>query len=170
MATIEELVAKILKEILEYQRINNIVNKCVTNTQMLYNMMSDFGIKNIKVEAIIAIRPPDLELPQIKICCGHLVIMVDDVLIEPSYDIYSMTNNYVRNVKDLVDYLKDYYKPDELKEKLQFAIYNYLHFKKIADNINNRIEYDGGEYYEKLRDHLADKLTDYLGVRTVIMA
>lgn len=166
----ELLVAKIILEMREYQRINNIVNKCVTNTQLLYDMMSDFGIKNIKVEAVIAIRPPDLEIPQVKICAGHLVIICDDVIIDPSYEIYSMPNKlYVHNIKELLEYLKadnDIQSQNTLKKSIEYCIDHHLRFKKFANEINNGVKY-GGDYYSKLEKYLLDKFKDKIGLESI---
>lgn len=167
----ELLVAKIVLEMREYQRINNIVNKCVTNTQLLYDMMSDFGIKNIKVDAVIAIRPPDLEIPQVKICAGHLVIMIDDVLIDPSYEIYSMPNKlYVHNIKELSEYLKSYndiQSQNTLKNSIEYCIDHHLRFKTHANKINNGIKYADDDYYSKLKKHLLHKFKDYIGLEQI---
>lgn len=166
----EKLLGKIVLEILEYQKLNNIVNKCMTNTQLLYDIMSNFGIKNIKVEAVIAISPPTVENPILTVCAGHLVLMVGDVLTEASYDIYSMPNKvYTRNTKELLDHIKTEHTKNPLTTDLNrlhndihFCIDTHLHFKTISDNINNGVKY-GGDYYRELKNHILYKFKDYIG-------
>jgi hypothetical protein len=142
----------------EFQKNNNIKKQCVTNAQYLYDCirmsMSD---TNVKVKSVLVFSN-DLELQRSVIVGAHLVVILDnDNIIDPSYDIYCLQNvSYFDNIKDLMDIFDDKSK-EMIKKNLDIKklINGHLRFIKFADQINNgKCLVSGKKYYNDQADYI----------------
>lgn len=128
-------IRKCLELMLKYQKENNITKECLTNVQYVYDMFKCNINGYFTFEAIpvmcIGIRGNDVIIVK-----GHLVLKLEDRIIDPSYEICSMDNvRYYDNIKTFFDALS-------LNEALQDfvrkdVVTTFLTFKSFADQINS---------------------------------
>jgi len=125
----EEKIGKIVKLMREYQSKNGIKKACVTNTQYLYNKIVGYTDSKVRVIPVIVISN---EKGKTKIVI-HLVVSVDEeLIIDPSYDVYRLKNKkYYVNIKDFICNVGN--KTEEIVKKI---ISEYIDFKKISERIN----------------------------------
>ena len=137
---------KVCKIMYDYQQKNNIKNECMTNTTIMYDYLKSIGIKDVKIKSVIVTGFRN-KIPVIVM--GHLVVDIgNDNLIECSYDVCIIEDAYYfDNVKNLF-YVRPNISPDDKKKLIK----DVLHFKKIADRINNGefLIISGKTYHEQL--------------------
>ena len=68
----------------EYQKLNNSKGKCVSNVQYLFDSMVASGYKNVKVVPTICVSNLTNKL------FIHLIVIRDDVIFDPSYEVASI--------------------------------------------------------------------------------
>ena len=85
------LISNIILSMREFQKENNVKKQCVTNSQYLYDCIKHNSSKtNIKVKAVLVFSSDDDTNIGVLVT-GHLVVVLDDdVLIDPSYDIFCL--------------------------------------------------------------------------------
>ena len=131
------MISNIILSMREFQEKNYIKNQCITNTQYLYDCIKQNSIINVKVKAIFAFSRDD-ETDTTIFVGGHLVVVLDDdTIIDPSYDIFCLKNIlYFVNIKELMDIFDD---KDYLKTKVDIKkiVLDHITFMKYADQINN---------------------------------
>jgi hypothetical protein len=92
---------------------------------------------NVKIKAVFVFSNNEEEDTYI-IVGGHLVVILDDeTIIDPSYDIYCLKNkSYFDNIKDIVNIFNN---KVELKKKIDIKklICDHIKFMKISEQINN---------------------------------
>ena len=143
-------VAQIVLLMREYQEQNNIKNNCSTNTQYLYDCITkNFPKTNVKACAVIVVSNNI-------IVAGHLAILLDDnIIIEPSNDIFIKTNKLYYN--NLNIFLKEYNYID--KDFLKDICNKYLDFVKLSNKINKgSILINDKDYYDSQADYIENKL------------
>jgi hypothetical protein len=149
------LIANIILSMREYQKENNIKNQCVTNAQYLYDIIKTNSNSNVKTKAVFVFSHNNEEDTNIFVS-GHLIVILnDETIIEPSYDIFCLKNiSYFDNIKDLVNIFDDKVK---LKSKIDIKklICDHIHFMKLSDQINN------GELIITEKNHY-NKQADYI--------
>ena len=140
------LATLVLNLMYEYQEKHNITKECITNAQYLFDTLK-FSKVNVKVVAkyVICIGKDKV----ISTFPGHLVLMVYDKIIEPSFEVGQFDNRqYYDNI---VDFMKDSDKilsivncktmfNDKIIDSKNIK-YNslkaYLEFVNFANDINN---------------------------------
>ena len=132
------LVANIILSMREFQKENNIRKQCLTNSQYLYDIIKmNFSSSNVKTKAVLVFSGDD-EANVGTIVGGHLVVILgDETVIEPSYDIFCLKNkSYFDNIKDFMDAFVD---KVELKNRLDVKkiVSEHISFMKFAEQINN---------------------------------
>lgn len=146
METVKEI---ILFPMLEYQKSNNIKGQCITNVQFLYDRITKNSKHiNPKARAVICFyNDHDIKA---SIFIVHMVIIINDEVVDPSFEIYSKEGvKYFDNWSTLEYNIKI---PDNLKHGL---LSNLLKFIKLSDEINN-----GGliitdkDFYNKQADYI----------------
>lgn len=156
----EAIISQIIIEMREYQKNKNIKNQCVTNVSFLYNTISGFGIKNIKAKSAICVYFDDNE-KIIRIVAGHMLLLVDEIIIEPSYDIYCLSGiKYFYTIKKFMNYIKNnnYFSIEDTTFDLKYVIEHVTHFKKFETTINGGGVIYGESYYTELENHILDKM------------
>ena len=121
----------------EYQKENNITKQCITNSQYLYDIIKMNSSNNVKTKAVFVFSDKNEEDACIFIS-GHLVVVLDDdTMIDPSYDIFCLKNtSYFDNIKDLMNIFDDKVLV-KTKFDIKKIIRDHIHFMKIAEQINN---------------------------------
>lgn len=159
------LLANIILSMREYQEKECIKNKCVTNSQYLYNFIKKISSStNVTVKAVIVLSH-DKELDTTTCVGGHLVVILDDnteeeTIIDASYDVFSLKNKlYFDNIKDFMHILKK-----EDKYLFKKSICDFIEFIKIADKINNgELLNSDKQFYNNQRDYI-EKLYNLNGL------
>ena len=135
----EIFISNIVLSMREFQKNNGIKKQCVTNTQYLYDIIKMNNINNVKAKAVFVFSSDD-DTDTGVFVGGHLVVILDDeTIIEPSYDIFCLKNkSYFDNIKDLMDMFNDNDKVN-LKSRLDIKkiVCDHIHFIKLAEQINN---------------------------------
>lgn len=131
------LISNIILSMREFQKENNIKKQCVTNVQYLCDTIKMNTRGNVKAKAVLVFSS-DNETETAIFVGGHLVVVLDDdTIIDPSYDIFCLKNkSYFDNIKDLVDMFDN---KVQLKSKIDIKklVCDHIHFMKLADQINN---------------------------------
>ena len=139
----------------EYQRVNNIKGKCVTNTQYLHTAMKKIGVGNsFKAEAVIVLSDDIENLT--KIFAGHVVVTLDNTaMVDPSYEIFSLKDKkYFYTIKEFMDYVNLYSDEDKERFNIKKIIKHYMRFRVYADEINCGNFVSNKKYYEDLDYYL----------------
>jgi hypothetical protein len=158
--TQELVLANTILYMREYQHLHNIKKQCITNTQFVYDILSlRYGTDRIKATAVIVIGED--EQGRNYICDGHMVILFDETIIDPSYELYSLKNKkYFSTIANYKSYIS--YAQDET-EKYKNTIKQHLTFRKLAEEINS-----GGfvivdkTYYIQLTDYIDKQITEMI--------
>jgi hypothetical protein len=129
------LISNTVLSMREFQKKNCIKNQCVTNCQYLYDIIKKNFTNNAIVKPVLVISY-DTEIDTHTCIGGHLVIDLDgdnETIIDPSYDIFSSKNkSYFYKIKDFMDSFNH-----DDKSKFKKCISDFIHFTKIAQEINN---------------------------------
>jgi hypothetical protein len=148
---------KMISLMRDYQKMHNIKGQCGTNSMYLVDNLRNFGF-NAKVQPVIVVSTSS---DSIVVNSGHLVVIYNNVLLEPSYEIYSLkTKHYCFNVKEFIDLVKQYKLENIItNDKTKEFIKNYLSFCNLAKQINE------GEFLiadRKFYDDQADYVEKYM--------
>ena len=97
----EEHIGCIVLAMRDYQKQNDIKAQCFTNCQYLYDNLKALNTNNeIEIKPVIAVSKEIIEgIPIIKLI-SHLVIRIDDVLIDPSFEVFSLSPIYFDSIKE----------------------------------------------------------------------
>jgi hypothetical protein len=149
------LIANIINKMRQYQKENNIKRQCITNTQFLYHLIKDNSNSKVEVKAVIVYGTNEEE-DALVVVEGHLVIIIDDdVMIDPSYDVFNIkNNNYCYTFKEFIKVFNDI---KILKETLDVKkmIQTHINFTGYANDINNDIfTITEREHYDKQADFI----------------
>jgi hypothetical protein len=146
---------EIILQMREYQRVNNIKGKCVTNTQYLHTTMKKIGVGNsFKAEAVITVSNEGDSVT--KICAGHIVITLDNTaMVDSSYDVFSLPDKkYFYTIKEFMDFVNLYSEEDRSHFNIKKIIKHYMRFRFYADEINRGNFVSDKQYYEELDYYL----------------
>lgn len=126
----------LITEMYKYQKRRGIVKKCIDNTQFALDCIKEsYPGANVKATAIL-MTSFDPDEGHMRVCGGHLVILVDDNhILDPSYETSSAPNN--RYFKTLSALLEAYPKVKNDKALLANTIKLFFDFSKFAERINN---------------------------------
>jgi hypothetical protein len=154
---IENKIQLFIKHMIEYQKNNNIKGQCITNAQYLYDYINhNFPNINPKAKAVVCLGNDNEN--NITKCICHMVIMIDDIIYDPSYEIISLNDiYYFGNMKSFSSYIKKIpLFPEDIYLK---TVSNFIEFIKLADKIN-----EGGllvcdkDFYNNQADYVEKKM------------
>jgi len=144
---LEELAALYLISVMNtYQQEHKITNQCLTNAQLLYTSVRDsFPTCDIKVVPACAvfISPVDHKP---KLNSGHVVVMINGNIYDPSFEITSQDPTYLLHMK----VVGVHFKLLSVKTK-RLIINNWLEFTTNATRMNANPPYplvSKKEYYD----------------------
>jgi len=156
-------ISKICRVMREYQKMNNTIEMCMTNTQTLYDIIkASFPDVDVKAKAVICCNTIDANAddhdrtPILKQTI-HLMIIADGVYYEPSYELYSSRDiQYFSSIKNLLEgVIPNTLIKDNLKDTLQ----SFLRFVEHEHNINNGdFLITDKDYYNNQLDYIQSKL------------
>jgi hypothetical protein len=143
---------------LEYQKENNIKQKCGDNTQYLIKKFHNYlNLVNAKVVPVIFVGF-DVENNKHCICGEHLVIELEGAIVECSYEFTKF--QYPQYFKTCKAFFENYL--DVTKECKSKVIKGILKFQQDADKINSSLttEYyhcSDRDYYKKQSEYVNKK-------------
>ena len=154
----------IINYMLEFQRINGIVSECMTNVQILYdivnsnvNQFKDGTKYDIKVKPYIVLSSDDV----CKIVSQHVILDINGLRIDPSYETTSLKNRiYFKDFKEFMDHLSDNSKKllDESFD-LKTILEGYVNSVNISERMNKgEFMISNKQYYDNQFDYIAKKL------------
>jgi len=138
-----------LERIYDYQKVNNIKNQCVTNSQILYQYINSNKLGICSCVAVIAVCK--INSNHLNICCPHFVIEFNNEIIDPSLEIKILPNNiYYKNYSTFINETFGIDYAGEYSKKKYEKMFNK--FQKLATKINttNKLNRLNTEYYENL--------------------
>lgn len=130
-------IAYIIIKMREYQKNNDVKRQCITNAQYLYDILKINKFKNsIQARAVLLVSVDD-EKDITIINNAHMVVVIDDVLYDPSYETFNLKNKmYFFNVKD---FIQKCVFDESHKDVMRDMIKSFLKIKEFEKEIN-----DGG--------------------------
>jgi hypothetical protein len=149
-------VSEIILGIREYQEVNKIKEKCITNTQYLHTTMKKIGVANSFKAVAVITASYDKDNNVTKIFAGHMVLTMDETLmIDPSYEVFSLPQKtYFYTIKELTDFISLFKKEVRGGFNLKEIVTTFMRFRKYADAINNGEFVSDEKYYEELENYL----------------
>ena len=120
--------SSVLKLMHKFQNLNNINKNCITNTKYLYDNLI-YNFPELPARAVVVICITGIRTIM------HMVVMVNDTIYDPSYDIFSLKDvKYFNNVKQYLDHIT----PESRKILGKKIIETFIEFTKYANLINNK--------------------------------
>lgn len=149
----EKNLSNVMDLMKEYQKINHIEKQCITNCQYLYDILKKHTNMNIKVIAVLVVSVNNQEKTTNVI--NHMVLRVDDddmCIIEPSYDIDSMSNVWYKNT--INEYMRSFQPPMNDLNRLTECSTLHSKMTRIANNMNKGKVYCDKPYYDALSTYV----------------
>jgi len=120
--------SSVLKLMYKFQNLNNINKKCITNTKYFYDNFI-YNFPELSARAVVVICITGIRTIM------HMVVMVNDTIYDPSYDIFSLKDvKYFNNVKQYLDHIT----PQSRKILGKKVTEEFIEFTKYANLINNK--------------------------------
>ena len=139
----------IVLQMMNFQHFYKIKGACATNAKC----MSDYLKKTYpdkKIEVYPAIVTSD---EGVRV---HLIILADEALIDPSYDVFSMENKrYYLNIKEFVDAIEN---PADKQNELRNLGKDFMKYLECANEINSGT-------FENFNAELYNKQTEYVDLK-----
>ena len=160
-----QLIENIRKTMMDYQRENNITGCCISNTQIMYDVLCSKYFKELNLNPIVkSVYTIDVEVSKnitSKFSGGHIVIFVSGYkLLDCSYDISSKKYIlYYDNFKDFKEQVAD--------NKIAVnCLKDDLYFAGIAERMNKGDFFytDRGSYEDQIKyieNRLGFKFVNY---------
>lgn len=161
-------IKRFLKLIWEYQKINNIQNMSVSNAQYLYDFIGhNYPKLNPEVRAVICVyanrlargqrpssqQPLTTEIQNIAFH-AHMVVIIDDQVFDPSYEIAHNDNVlYIDSWSTLTTKFKI------TEDMIKTILPTFLEFVKASDEMNKGvpiISNGSREFYNKQADYVEE--------------
>lgn len=163
--SISNLIKSIINTMTEYQKIHNIKGRCITNTQILYDIIraTDPSL-DVKIQAVIVIID-DTE-NNIMICNrAHMVLYIGDGnVIDASYEVANQKNSYYfTNIKDFINFcFKNYGKKEtieycDIMGGIKKITEDFIEFVNLASKMNDNEFCINQEYYNNILDYIQEK-------------
>lgn len=143
-----QLIENIREAMMDFQKINNITGCCISNSQIMYDVLCSQYFKELNLKPIVkSVYTVDVEVKNTitsKFSGGHIVIVLgDDNILDCSYDISS---------KKYILYYDTFKKFKQEVENNKIAVNclkDDLYFAGIAKQMNNgEFFYTDKESYE----------------------
>jgi len=156
-------ISRICRVMREYQKMNNIKEMCMTNTQTLYDIIkASFPTVDVKAKAVIGCNiikasVDDIDQTPILKQTIHLMIIADGIYYEPSYELYSSRDiQYFSSIKNL---LEGVIPNDIIKDNIKDTLQSFLRFVKLEEKINSgEFSITDKDYYNGQLDYIESKL------------
>lgn len=139
----------IVLQMMNFQHFYKIKGACATNAKC----MSDYLKKTYpdkKIEVYPAIVTSD---EGVRV---HLIILADEALVDPSYDVFSLENKrYYLNIKEFVDAIEN---PADKQNELRNLGKDFMKYLDCANEINSGT-------FDNFNSELYNKQTEYVDLK-----
>ena len=144
----------IVLQMMNFQHFYKIKGACATNAKC----MSDYLKKTYpdkKIEVYPAIVTSD---EGVRV---HLIILADEALVDPSYDVFSLENKrYYLNIKEFVDAIEN---PADKQNELRNLGKDFMKYLDCANEINQGT-------FDNFNNELYNKQTEYVDLKLLTLA
>lgn len=140
----------IVLQMMNFQHFYKIKGACATNAKCMSDYLKKmYPDKKIEVYPAIVTSDEGVRV--------HLIILADEALVDPSYDVFSMENKrYFLNIKEFVDAIEN---PAEKQNELKSLGKDFMKYLDCANQINSgTFENFNAELYEKQTEYVDLKL------------
>jgi hypothetical protein len=143
-------ITEIANDMCLYQKFKNIKAECVTNTQILFDIIND-NYPHLDVKAkpcfVIEINKDKKYIKTIV----HTLIEVNKTIIDPSYETNSLKNTlYMDSLNEVKEYLGDLY-----KDNCKYLVSKFISLNNLSNKINSKkYTVRNDEYYNNVYDFL----------------
>lgn len=142
----------------DFQKLKDIKNQCITNSQFIYDTVKKSGFDSAKVTPSIVLHESLLNDGTIELHINtHILVLLNDTIIESSYDVASLKNKkYYFTYAEMCNGIK-LYKHVQLKEiKIkEMILEQFLAYLNISKRMNSgEILVADKEYYHEQADFL----------------
>jgi len=146
-----QLIENIREAMMDYQRENNITGCCISNTQIMYDVLCSEYFKELNLKPIVkSVYTIDIEVSKnitSRFMGGHLVLFLNDYrLLDCSYDISS--KKYIL----YYDTFRDFKEQVEDNKIAVNCLKDDLYFAAIAERMNR------GEFFYTDRESYEDQI------------
>jgi len=145
-----KLIENIKEAMMDYQRENGITGCCISNTQIMYDVLCSQYFKELNINPIVkSVYTIDVEVSKnitSRFMGGHLVIFLGDNLYDCSYDISS--KKYILYYNSFRDF-KEQVQDNDISVK---CLKDDLYFAGIAERMNK------GEFFYSNRESYEDQI------------
>jgi hypothetical protein len=140
---------KIVLQMMNFQHFYKIKGACATNAKCMSNYLKKtYPDKKIEVYPAIVTSDEGVRV--------HLIILADEALIDPSYDVFSMENKrYYLNIKEFVDAIEN---PADKQNELRNLGKDFMKYLDCANEINS-------DTFENFNAELYNKQTEYVDLK-----
>jgi hypothetical protein len=140
---------KIVLQMMNFQHFYKIKGACATNAKCMSNYLKKtYPDKKIEVYPAIVTSDEGVRV--------HLIILADEALIDPSYDVFSMENKrYYLNIKEFVDAIEN---PADKQNELRNLGKDFMKYLDCANEINSGT-------FENFNAELYNKQTEYVDLK-----
>lgn len=148
----EQDLANVLFSMRDYQEINDIKNKCLDNCQFYYDILKNVFVKRITFKPVFVLyNCEDTTIVHI-----HMILLFDEALIEPSYEIFKKKEKlYYGTIADVRDLIS--------KKDIQ----TFLKFIRCAEKMNNNeFIITDKKYYQSQAEYVQSKNKLELSIQT----
>ena len=160
----------IINHMLDYQRMNGIVEQCMTNVQTLYDIITSNIESTIKVgtKYEIKVKPciilsHDGESNITEVVSQHVILDVDGLEIDPSYETLSLKNAiYFKDYREFMDFLSERSKKS-LDESvgIKTILEGYITAVGLSDRMNNgEFLISDKQFYDNQLDYVIKKMKE----------
>ena len=141
------MMGKVILSMREFQKENNITERCVANSKYLYDTFRTYTDQlDIFVRAMIVVSN-NYETGVIHFIGGHLVVMCSGEFLDASHDVNSLPNKiYYNSYHDIMSNLNEQYKTLMDKKLQKEILYQHLQFINLANNINAGTKFIDDDY------------------------
>jgi hypothetical protein len=132
-----------------FQKLNKVNKQCITNTQYFYdNFIMNYPTLPIHAMAVICLVGTRTII--------HMVIMINDTIYDPSYEIHSLNDVlYFNNIKDYMNNITI----DSRNKIGKLVVKEFIEFIEIAKLINNKKHIIAdNKYYHSQADYVLNNI------------
>ena len=144
----------IVLQMMNFQHFYKIKGACATNAKCMSNYLKKtYPDKKIEVYPAIVTSDEGVRV--------HLIILADEALVDPSYDVFSLENKrYYLNIKEFVDAIEN---PADKQNELRNLGKDFMKYLDCANEINQGT-------FDNFNNELYNKQTEYVDLKLLTLA
>lgn len=144
-------ITEIANDMCLYQKLKNVKAECVTNTQILFDIINDnYPHLDVKAKPCFVIEK-NKDKKYLKTTVHILIQINNKTIIDPSYETACLKNAlYMDTINDIKDFLGDLFKSNS-----KYLITNFLKLNDYCSKMNTKkFRVQNSDYYNNVFDFL----------------